>query len=474
MIGTIPQQKTKHIAHFSPLPWQVQPWRDKSRVMLLTGSAGGGKSRLAAEKLHGFCLKYPGAMALMLRKTRSSMTNSTTLFMDRRVMGPDPKVLHRPSKNRFEYTNGSILVYGGMANEEQREQVRSIGQDGGLDICWLEEANRFQENDYQEVFPRMRGKAAPWVQILLSTNPDHPYHWINTRLIQGSEASTYYSKAQENPHNPPAYQEMLNSLTGVLRLRLRDGKWVQAEGAVYDLFDPGLHIVDWFEPPLEWRRVRVIDFGYTNPFVCDWWAIDGDGRAYLYQQIYMTQRTVKVHSAQINRLSKAEKEKAFRAKYGPGEGRNGIQYIDRSGVMTPEGEQALAAWRYYEETACDHDAEDRATLEENGIKNTAANKPISPGIQAVTERLKVAGDGKPRLFVMRGALVERDPSLEARKLPMSTEQEFPVYAWPEGKDGKPDKEAPIDLNNHGMDTARYLTMYLDGPSKWRDIPFVSV
>ncbi len=56
------------IAIFAPLPWQVEPWRDKSRVLLLTGSAGGGKSRLAAEKIHGACLKYPGAVWLMMRK----------------------------------------------------------------------------------------------------------------------------------------------------------------------------------------------------------------------------------------------------------------------------------------------------------------------------------------------------------------------------------------------------------------------
>jgi hypothetical protein len=63
---------------------------------------------------------------------------------------------------------------------------------------------------------------------------------------------------------------------------------------------------------------------------------------------------------------------------------------------------------------------------------------------------------------MEDALVERDPSLEDQHLPTSTEAEFDMYAWPLGVDGKPRKEVPIDLYNHGMDAMRYLVCYLDG------------
>lgn len=126
--------------------------------MVLTGAAGGGKSRLAAEKLHGYCLKYPGAMAMVLRKERSTLTNSTLPMLEREVIGADPRVKHYPSKHRYEYENGSTLVYGGMADDEQRENVRSMS----LDIAWLEEATRFNEPDYNELLARMRGRAARW------------------------------------------------------------------------------------------------------------------------------------------------------------------------------------------------------------------------------------------------------------------------------------------------------------------------
>jgi phage terminase large subunit len=233
------EHRIKIIAPFRPHPWQIPVWRDKAKVLLLTGSAGGGKSRIAAEKVHAFLKKYPGAMGLVLRKTRSSTTNSTVLVLDRKIIGNDPDVVHRPSKNRFEYANDSILAYGGMKDREQREQIRSIGQDSGVDIIWMEEATAFDEEDLNELLPRLRAKAAPWRQILLSTNPDGPLHWIKRRLIDEGEAKVYFSSATDNPSNPDDYEETLSQVTGVLHDRLVKGLWIKAEGLVYDVWADG-------------------------------------------------------------------------------------------------------------------------------------------------------------------------------------------------------------------------------------------
>jgi PBSX family phage terminase large subunit len=421
MIGTLKP--------FKPHAWQIAPWRDKSATLLLTGSAGGGKSRLAAEKIHAACLKYPGTMALAVRKIRQSMVNSTVLFLERAIIGKDPHVKHVAQAHRFEYDNGSILAYGGMMDEEQREAIRSIGQDGGVDIVWMEEAIQFTEDDYNELTARARGRAMGWRQIILTTNPGPPSHFIKRRLIDGGEAATYYSKAEDNPANPDDYVTTLDRMTGVLKKRLRLGQWVQAEGAVYDLWDDALHLIDPFVIPATWRRFRVIDFGFTNPFVCQWWAQDADGRLYLYRQLYMTGRTVHVHKRDINRLSAGENIEA---------------------------------------TICDTDAEDRATLEETtaeewgeGIATKAAKKDVRPGIDAVTERLKLDGTGKPRLFMMRGSLVETDHGLEEKRKPLCTEDEVASYVWEVVKDGKPVKEEPHKVDDHGMDGMRYCVMYVD-------------
>lgn len=224
----------KYINTFKPLEWQVEPWQDTSAIVLLTGSAGGGKSTLAAEKIHAFCLKYPNTMALVVRKTRDSLNNSSVLLLDKAIIGNDPRVVHVRNRRRFEYQNGSVLAYEGMNDENARERIRSMGQHGGLDIVWIEEATELEEEDFNELLARMRGTAAPWRQIILTTNPDGPLHWINQRLILGGEASVYYSKADQNPHNPASYKKSLSGLTGIQRERLVLGRWVLGSGVIFD------------------------------------------------------------------------------------------------------------------------------------------------------------------------------------------------------------------------------------------------
>jgi hypothetical protein len=124
----------------------------------------------------------------------------------------------------------------------------------------------------------------------------------------------------------------------------------------------------------------VVDFGFTHPFVWQAWCEDPDGRLYRYREIYRTQRLEEDHAREILRLTVGESK--------------------------PRA------------VVCDHDAEDRAKLERHpNLNRIGANKAVSPGIQAVASRLRVALDGRPRLFLVKGALLERDPALVEAKLP---------------------------------------------------------
>jgi phage terminase large subunit len=94
------------------------------------------------------------------------------------------------------------------------------------------------------------------------------------------------------------------------------------------------------------------------------------------------------------------------------------------------------------------------------METVPARKALSPGIQAVQARLPKAGDGKPRLFLFRDALVRRDPALDQAKKPVSTEDEFDSYVW-DLACGRKKGEEPLDKDNHGLDALRYAVAHHD-------------
>lgn len=401
-----------------PLPWQLRAWNDRAPVLLASGSAGGGKSDLAARKLDYAMRRYPGAFGLIVRKTRESMSAGTALMIESEVI--DPRTTeHVPSLSRFRYSNSSVAVYAGMSTTKERERIRSIGRTGGVDFVWIEEGVELQRDDFEALRARMRGRAAPWRQMIITTNPDAPEHWINTDLIIGGGASVHYSGAADNPFVDDEYRATLELLTGVNRLRLTEGKWVRAEGVVHNNWEPAVNLVDRFDLDPGWRRIGSIDVGWESPTVAQWWALDDDVRMILYREVYQTHLALDDLSAMILDLQGAEN----------------VEW-----VIDHAGGHRLAA-----------------------INTAPAIKDVLPGLQAVNLRLRVAGDGRPRMMLFRDALVRTDPRLVEQRKPTSTAAEFGGYVWERRATDGAVLDTPLKRDDHGMDAARYATMVADLP-----------
>jgi len=202
-----------------------------------------------------------------------------------------------------------------------------------------------------------------------------------------------------------------------------------------------VHISERKVLPKEWERIWGIDFGYTNPFVWQMWAIDPDGRLILEKEIYRSQRIVADHAQQILQVVTANHDRVMKL--------GAPDKIDAT----------MSRWTYPKprKIICDHDAEDRATLErELEMGTTPAKKTVSDGLQAMMQRLEVQPDGQARLQVCRTALVDRDESLADRGLPLGFIGEIPGYVWETSADGKPSKDKPLKMNDHSMDTGRYV------------------
>ena len=399
---------------FKPLPWQVAPWKDRSQVLLLGGSAGGGKSRCAAEKVHAFCLKYPGSTWLILRKAAEWTRKSIIPFMWQTVIAGTRGVRYSKSEGSFHYTNGSTVYSGGMADDKQRESIRSIGGAGGLDGAWMEEANAFSRLDFEELKGRLRGTAADWRQLILTTNPGGSKHWINTDLIKGGLAAFYKSTATENTHNPAEYVKTLDTMTGMMRQRLALGLWINAEGAVYNTFDStpgGVHVCDRNQSEMR-RWFLTMDEGYTNPAVILLVGEDGDGRRHIFREFY--QRGV---------LQSAVCATA----------RQWCNEVHAESVVVDDSAAGLIA-----------------ELQSIGLPARAASKGrVLDGIQLVQNALAVAGDCKARLTVA--------PCCE------NIIGEFESYVWRQSSKGV-EKDEPVKENDHALDAIRYLFIAMGEPT----------
>nr|DAH36295.1 MAG TPA: Large subunit terminase [Caudoviricetes sp.] len=415
---------------------QKQAWgllMDKNKTrFLFDGGSRSGKTALITEYLVRRALRYPGSRQLAARKycihAKSSLWNDTF----RRYLAANlPRSWYtlQESELTVRFRNGSTIMVGGLDDAERMEKI--LGNE--YITVFLNEATQLSYEAMQMAATRLAQnvvnaqghRAVP--KLILDCNPRGPRHWLHYVGVRqldpdteqvlpdaGKWARLSWSAYDNRANLPPEYLAALEALPEVMRDRMLNGIWRDNQGAVYSEFDEDIHTVEPFELPADWKRVRAIDFGYTNPFVCLWGALDPDGRLYLYREHY------------------------------------------RAAVRTAEHAQAilhLSGEERYLVTVADHDAGERAELTAAGIHTDPAFKDVSAGIQCVKNRLAVQDDGKPRLLFFRNL--------------KKTLSEIYDYRWAVSSDSRNAQEEPVKLNDHAMDALRYMVMALDRPGSRR-------
>lgn len=416
--------------------------------VLLAGPAGTGKSFGVLYKIHLMCMLNEGMRALVVRKTHKSLT-TTGLVTFREQVAKEAiaeGICHwyggsgeKPAQYIYPKT-GSVIVVGGLDNADKVMSAE-------YDIIFVQEATDVSKDDWEKCSSRLRNGAVSFQQLIADCNPQQPTHWLKQRCDAG-QTKMLVSRHEDNPRlfdergqvteYGRAYLERLDALTGVRKERLRYGRWAAAEGVIYGDWSPLVHLTDRKVLPQEWERIWSVDFGFTNPFVWQQWARDTDGRLWLEKEIYRTKRLVEDHAKDI-----------------------------LSVVKVKVGKRA-GEWKYPRprRIICDHDAEDRATLERHlGMGTAPAKKTVSDGIQAMQARLRPQGDKLPRLFVCRDSLVSVDEELREAGKPTCFAEEIEGYVWkPKPTTGareRPEPDEPEKLNDHSMDAARYAVAEYD-------------
>lgn len=421
--------------------------------VFLCGPAGTGKSIANLFKLFVFGDKYPGTRMLLARKTRAALTESALVTWERDILGLSHRMLRsrpvmRKVRHDYIFPNGSELIVGGL---DRPDKVLSTD----YDIICLNEAIDFTVDDFETLTGRLRTGVAPYQQMIGDLNPGNPNHWLYKRAMRGT-LKLVSSLHTDNPRffdrNAPGETNVgtadhprlvrgqwtaegrkyvfgrLGSMTGIRRARFLDGIWKAAEGLVYDGYQPHVHnLPAGWRPPDHWRRLWSIDWGFTAPLVLQVWALDDDGRLYLYREIYRTRVRVDELGKMCRRwLDEAEEPRplAVVTDIDPG---------DQDTFTRNSGLACTDAWK--------HDKYER--------------------IQQAQARFDVAGDGRPRIFFRPdcrdGA---EDYDLLQSDRPTSTMEELGGYVWDTQNPDKL-KEEPLKVNDHGMDAMRYVITKAD-------------
>lgn len=420
---------------YRPRGGVLKAWRSGHDECIIVGPAGTGKTRGLLEKGHYCCDKYPGARVLLARKTRHSLSQTAMVTLEQKVIPSgwfeNKRVHFDTAEQQYSYQNGSIIAVAGL---DKPSKVMS----GDFDLILVPEATELFLHDWELLTTRLRNGVMPFQQLLGDCNPGSSKHWLKKRIDSGL-SKAFESRHEDNPSVTEAYLKKLRALTGVRRLRLYEGRWAVAEGLVYDTFDTAIHVISRTEllqrgilhedetinHEVIRRCVAGVDWGLRNAGSLTVYGEDGDGRLYLLREVYMTGKTIEWWIGQAKAL-----KKEFR--------------IERFICDPSEPEHILQ-------------------FNNAGLRAVKAINDITPGIEAVQERLQLQEDGRPRLFIYEYALLERDPELIESVKPIGILEEIDEYVWDDVTESVLAKEIPMKAHEHSLDGLRYVCMWMKKP-----------
>lgn len=403
---------------YIPTPKQKEFHQSPAQYRGFIGGFGSGKSVAGAMEAWKHIGLYPGSFGLIGRLEFTALAQSSmrTFFQ----WGP-------PGGWKYNSHEHKLYVDDGAGTEvlfwhlDDPDPLRSME----FDWVWVDEAHEVPEDTMLMLQSRLRGRVGPH-RMWITSNPNgHDWMWrwfINKTHLPEEYQDDYFgvvAKTEDNIGNlPEGYLDKLKANYPEEWIkRYLDASFDVFEGQIYHEFSK-IHVVDPYPIPSTWKRLRGMDIGLTNPTVVLWAAVDPDGRLVIYDEFYRT---------------------------GAEPGEVVMEIMRRDG---------LAPWpTYMDPAAAQRTAASKISAmrqyQELGLRVIPANNAVWPGILAVKQRLKVASDGFPRLFIMRNC----------RRLI----EEMRSYRW-ESRRNNVDElnppERPLKKDDHGPDALRYICMAL--------------
>ena len=270
--------------------------------MVMTGRYS--RLRQFGSKAQAFALRHPAAdrrINILEGAVRSSKTwammpkllwlSRYSVAGHRVIVGVTKKTVYNnvlddlfsiigPRAYKFSKSSGELELFGtrwqviGARDEGSEKYIRGLT----IGVAYCDELTLIPQSSYRMIMSRMSPKGA---RFYATTNPDNPYHWLKTDVIdsvtlrEANDIFVEHFDLEDNPHLDPDFKESLKrQFAGVFYKRFIEGLWVLAEGAIYrDVLTDDIFYTD-AERPIALRSRGGhqehwvgVDYGTINPCV---------------------------------------------------------------------------------------------------------------------------------------------------------------------------------------------------------------
>lgn len=305
------------------------------REVLYGGAAGGGKSYAMLVDPLRYC-GHPDSRAIVFRRTNDELRELIEKSHD---LYPQayPGAKWKESKSAWYFPSGATLWFTYLeADQDVRRYQGQAFNYVGFDeltnwptpFCWDYMRSRLR-TAAKDLPLNMRATTnpggvggwwvrkmfidpAPWGQAFPATNietgeimrwtkgPKEGQPLFNRRFIPArlSDNPTLYESGE--------YEANLLSMPEAQRRQLLEGDWDVSEGAAFTEFNRATHVCDPFEIPDSWTKFRAADWGFTQPAVCLWFAIDEDQNLWVYRELHVTKMVAEDFAAKVLELEQGE------------------------------------------------------------------------------------------------------------------------------------------------------------------------
>ena len=473
-------------------------WDEDSKICLLEGAAGTGKTFCYLNKVFMIAEENPGVRIVLSRKERSDLGESVLEPFENDVLPPNHpskpgrRDAQRARRLNYRFDNGSeIFCYGMTDRSENDEEDASKFKSTQFDIWCIEEATECTFDEMQIAFSRLRADGITWKQLILAFNPpSDPEHHIY-RFI-GKPGVTYYKTVHEdnpkywtaNPNGSLVHpvsgirgewtpkgkqykEEILGILEGNISDRFASGKNAFQPGLVHPEFSMQRHTVNepdktflgyvkslqmTSEQKTWWIRNNfytdlAIDWGVGHPLVMSIMikpreeGIQFDGLTWKYRQIAQLYRTGIV-------ADEGGKEVLRYCGYEYDEDSQSYSYIDNDlGFVIPLLDEEM---KQSCDVVTDHALESRVLFTRGtGLDTILACKTIDAGLKEVSIALRE----DQVIFDTPHLITGIDYYQNRNGKPTGIHMEFAKYKLQKGPQGY--GKRPIPQNDDGCTALRY-------------------